>query len=256
MADKQKYMEVLKHYVGDNKDRETYFGMWGSLDDISMTENEDTRIELNGPFGHYQELIDCKLFQEMADICPEGSFRANIAGEGTYDSQSLDCELKDGLLAIETHFIDCESMYEDMDEMDEDEDADFGLLEDEMDEVKYYTYDPIQKKYLDNKPTEKGPIILNDAFKEVLAKEGKPHSDEDIANLSLEEAYDLLFKLESEDNSEESEVADIADDITAERIYELIDSGWDIGEISEMIGISEKEIAEIIDMEYDDDEED
>jgi hypothetical protein len=44
----------------------------------------------------------------MADACPEGSFSANIEGQGTYDEQRLECELKDGLLKFETTYFSYE----------------------------------------------------------------------------------------------------------------------------------------------------
>ncbi len=45
-SEKRKYMDVIKHYVGDGRDRETSFGMWGSLDDIQLTDDENVEIEL------------------------------------------------------------------------------------------------------------------------------------------------------------------------------------------------------------------
>jgi hypothetical protein len=32
-------MDVIKHYVGDGRDRETSFGMWGTPDDIQLTDD-------------------------------------------------------------------------------------------------------------------------------------------------------------------------------------------------------------------------
>nr|MBQ4456420.1 hypothetical protein [Clostridia bacterium] len=205
--EKQRFMEVLKHYVGDERDRETSFGMWGSLDDIQVTDGEDVEIELNGPYGSYGELVDCKLFQEMADACPKGSFSAGIEGEGTYDVQSLNCELKDGLLNIDTTYFSYE-IFEAMEEMDEDfdpDEMDRDEFIDEYTEAKHYTYDPVKRKYLGQKPVEKGLIEVNDILKKVLASQGKPHSDEDLADLSVEEAYDLMAVYESGDFDEDDE---------------------------------------------------
>ena len=57
-----------------------------------------------GPWGRYSELNDVDLFREMAEAAPKASFCAEISGNGQYEVQNLKCELKEGLLNIETYF--------------------------------------------------------------------------------------------------------------------------------------------------------
>ena len=57
-----------------------------------------------GPYGHYGELNDVSIFRDLAEAFPQGAFIAEISGYGQYEVQNLKCELKGGLLNIETYF--------------------------------------------------------------------------------------------------------------------------------------------------------
>ena len=66
--------------------------------------SESVIITAKGPYGDYYELNDVSIFRDLAEAFPQGKFIGNIDGCGTYESQSLDCELKDGMLYINTCF--------------------------------------------------------------------------------------------------------------------------------------------------------
>lgn len=68
------------------------------------TKDDTFTITANGPYGKYCELNDVEIFRDIALDNPTLSFKANINGNRTYDDQSLDCELKDGILTIDTYY--------------------------------------------------------------------------------------------------------------------------------------------------------
>ncbi len=65
---------------------------------------ESVIITAEGPYGDYYELNDVSIFRDLAEAFPQGKFIGNIDGCGTYESQSLYCELKDGMLYINICF--------------------------------------------------------------------------------------------------------------------------------------------------------
>lgn len=71
---------------------------------VEVIASESVIITAEGPYGDYYELNDVSIFRDLAEAFPQGKFIGNIDGCGTYESQSLDCELKDGMLYINTCF--------------------------------------------------------------------------------------------------------------------------------------------------------
>lgn len=67
-----------------------------------ISGNGTLRLTANGPFGIYDELNDVNYFREIAEAAPNAHFYAEITGFTSYCTSGLKCELKDGLLAIQT----------------------------------------------------------------------------------------------------------------------------------------------------------
>lgn len=65
-----------------------------------------------GPYGLYGELNDVSIFRDLAEAFPKGAFTAEISGNGQYEVQNLKCELKDGMLNIETFFESYEEAFD------------------------------------------------------------------------------------------------------------------------------------------------
>ena len=63
-------------------------------------------IEAAGPYGKYSELSDLECFEEMANAAPDAEFKAHIGGSVSSMDQSLQCELKDGIVKFETYSVD------------------------------------------------------------------------------------------------------------------------------------------------------
>ncbi len=72
----------------------------------ALANGSPVEISANGPYGSYMELNDVDIFRDMAKAAPGASFEANIEGFASYSEQSLDCELKDGVLHISTFYMD------------------------------------------------------------------------------------------------------------------------------------------------------
>lgn len=68
--------------------------------------NEIIFVSANGPYGHYYELKEVKLFEHLAEVAPSAYFKGSINGySGTLD-QWLEGELNCGLLYLSGSCID------------------------------------------------------------------------------------------------------------------------------------------------------
>ena len=61
-------------------------------------------IEAAGPWGSYQFVTDVKIFETMADVAPTASFSGKIEGGTSYTTENIDCEMKNGILHIESFY--------------------------------------------------------------------------------------------------------------------------------------------------------
>ena len=106
-------LEIVGLYTGDRPQRFTDIIVNGEeIDLIKLTESivqeisETGKINISakGPWGGYGRLDDVGLFREMAEAAPKAHFTAQISGSETYAVQNLVCELKEGLLNVETYY--------------------------------------------------------------------------------------------------------------------------------------------------------
>ena len=73
---------------------------------LEFLEGSEGEVEITagGPFGHYGQLNDVDLFRDMAEAAPDAELDAEITGSSTYTTESLNCNLENRILHINTFF--------------------------------------------------------------------------------------------------------------------------------------------------------
>lgn len=92
---KNKYLNYIRY-----KDK--------NLDNVSKDELNvlfkncnEIKLEINGPYGRYKELIDTKIFEEISVAVPNISFQGIIKGNLSENNVELKAELKNKILYFE-----------------------------------------------------------------------------------------------------------------------------------------------------------
>lgn len=75
-----------------------------SIDLFIADSNGVLEIEAGGPWGHYENLAGAKLFERIADAAPRVSFNGKTEGGTSYTTENIECELKNGILHIESFY--------------------------------------------------------------------------------------------------------------------------------------------------------
>ena len=103
-GDTPAYFSMPSAMIGDER---VVFDLIDKAKLESIMENIPCELEISacGPYGKYFELNDVDTFRDMSSAAPNAYFSAHIGGFTAYDSQNLDCELKDGRLHIATLFL-------------------------------------------------------------------------------------------------------------------------------------------------------
>ncbi|MBR3242599.1 MAG: hypothetical protein IKF90_07880 [Parasporobacterium sp.] len=113
MDDLKKMLEVIRLYTGERPQSFSAIKCNGKAVDLNsitdeliceLAANGKIKVTALGPWGRYGQLIDVKIFNEMAEEAPDASFNAEVSGNGQYEVQNLKCELKEKLLNITTYF--------------------------------------------------------------------------------------------------------------------------------------------------------
>ncbi len=103
-GDTPAYFSMPSAMIGDER---VVFDLIDKAKIESIMESIPCELEISacGPYGRYRELNDVDTFRDMSSAAPNAYFTAHIGGFTAYDSQSLDCELKDGRLHITTSYL-------------------------------------------------------------------------------------------------------------------------------------------------------
>ena len=161
---------------------------------------ESVIITAKGPYGDYYELNDVSIFRDLAEAFPQGKFIGNIDGCGTYESQSLDCELKDGMLYINTCFESSEGAAD-------------AWKEDVMEKLPLEKFNKLYKI--------KGENYNEEDYKSLWGEIGCLGGD--WASFTLEEFKDCLKYYEQETELEEKEFEKIQNETISELGIESFD---------------------------------
>ena len=102
-----------------------------------QTSKNEVYVSARGPYGTFCNLGEFRLFYELAEMIPQAEIRSKLEGDGTFGSERIGFDLKDGLMACKYW---SEEEYD-----DEDEDYDAP----EWNYIR--VYDPIAKKYLEDR---------------------------------------------------------------------------------------------------------
>ena len=162
--------------------------------------SESVIITAKGPYGDYYELNDVSIFRDLAEAFPQGKFIGNIDGCGTYESQSLDCELKDGMLYINTCFESSEGAAD-------------AWKEDVMEKLPLEKFNKLYKI--------KGENYNEEDYKSLWGERGCLGGD--WASFTLEEFKDCLKYYEQETELEEKEFEKIQNETISELGIESFD---------------------------------
>lgn len=162
--------------------------------------SESVIITAKGPYGDYYELNDVSIFRDLAEAFPQGKFIGNIDGCGTYESQSLDCELKDGMLYINTCFESSEGAAD-------------AWKEDVMEKLPLEKFNKLYKI--------KGENYNEEDYKSLWGEIGCLGGD--WASFTLEEFKDCLKYYEQETELEEKEFEKIQNETISELGIESFD---------------------------------
>ena len=162
--------------------------------------SESVIITAKGPYGDYYELNDVSIFRDLAEASPQGKFIGNIDGCGTYESQSLDCELKDGMLYINTCFESSEGAAD-------------AWKEDVMEKLPLEKFNKLYKI--------KGENYNEEDYKSLWGEIGCLGGD--WASFTLEEFKDCLKYYEQETELEEKEFEKIQNETISELGIESFD---------------------------------
>lgn len=162
--------------------------------------SESVIITAKGPYGDYYELNDVSIFRDLAEAFPQGKFIGNIDGWGTYESQSLDCELKDGMLYINTCFESSEGAAD-------------AWKEDVMEKLPLEEFNKLYKI--------KGENYNEEDYKSLWGEIGCLGGD--WASFTLEEFKDCLKYYEQETELEEKEFEKIQNETISELGIESFD---------------------------------
>ncbi|RGZ73642.1 hypothetical protein [Lachnospira eligens] len=162
--------------------------------------SESVIITAKGPYGDYYELNDVSIFRDLAEAFPQGKFIGNIDGCGTYESQSLDCELKDGMLYINTCFESSEGAAD-------------AWKEDVMEKLPLEKFNKLYKI--------KGENYNEEDYKSLWGEIGCLGGD--WASFTLEEFKDCLKYYEQETELEEEEFEKIQNETISELGIESFD---------------------------------
>ncbi len=109
----KRMLDVVGLYTGDRPQSFSFVQVSGKEIDLKNLTNEIVKdvtvsgkvlVTASGPWGDYGQLDEVDLFREMSEAVPTAAFSAEITGSGSYEEQSLICELKDGMLNIKTYF--------------------------------------------------------------------------------------------------------------------------------------------------------
>lgn len=144
-------------------------------------------VKAFGPYGSYGYLNDVSLFRDLAEAFPNGKFKAEISGSATYETQNLKCELKDGLLNIETFF---EANDEEL----------YAWCEYVMEKLPYKKFKKMFKIH--------GEDFDEDYYKGLLEELGGVFYD-DWSDLEFDEFVEILEDSDFETDLEEDEFAEI-----------------------------------------------
>ena len=142
---------------GDNE-----FGMRRPISDFAddelMAYIEEKKcaicVDASGPYGVFGLLEEIDLFHEMAEAAPNAKFEGGMGGFGTGGDQCANFELKNGLLHCK-YSLPSDDWDEDGydDEYEDDWDEDDEWADEEPDWDKEVIYDPVKKKYVEQKNT-------------------------------------------------------------------------------------------------------
>jgi hypothetical protein len=78
----------------------------------AVTAGGSVVVTASGPYGRYDELNEIPIFRDLAEAFPKGRFTAELSIDEKYTEESLECELRDGKLHIETLYVVNEEPYE------------------------------------------------------------------------------------------------------------------------------------------------
>ena len=71
-----------------------------------LQNSDQIEIEAGGPYGKYARVAEVKFFEKLADVAPNAEFTGTIEGDTTYSGEVIKCELKDGILHLESFYGD------------------------------------------------------------------------------------------------------------------------------------------------------
>ena len=140
-----------------------------------------------GPYGRYGELNDVSIFRDLAEAFPQGTFIAEISGNGQYEVQNLKCELKDGMLGIETFF-------------ESNEEAGDAWIEEVMKKLPLKKFKKLFKV--------EGEDFDKESYRYLLESMGGDYYD-DLSEMELDDFVGYLEDNDGETELEEDEFAEI-----------------------------------------------
>lgn len=187
--------EIYFDSVRINKKNKFYESKSGDVDLDSFKNESDlyeyikkakgkVYLNMGGPYGGFAELEEVKLFERMSEVAPKAFFKGYMSGSAYGVSQCVEGEFTNGMLTLKIDYPK---------EIEYDEDGE-EVEKDGWDAIN--TYDPIQKKYIDDKASSDGET-LGEVLKNIQ-NENMSHNkklDKMIAAFKKVVPYDRFLEL-------------------------------------------------------------